>query len=108
MCSTKIKAVVCIKSHRIQETEDPKRKTAKGSPKIMAQNNCLSAGLRRTHFWLERDEGSLLDGCLQEKANGTDIVPGAVDQFEKDFAALPDKLMIHTLKFKQMKKGSKY
>ena len=43
----------------------------------------------------------------KKKTNGTDVLPEVDDHFEKDFAALSDKLVIITIRIKRMKKGSR-
>lgn len=87
--------------------EDPKRKIVIRITKIETQNN-FSAGLRRNHFGLGQGYESLLDQCLQEKTNGTNLLPHVVDHFEKDFTVLSDKLVISPMKIKLMEKGSEY
>lgn len=43
----------------------------------------------------------------KKETNGTDVLPEVDDHFEKDSAAVSDKLVIITMRIKLMKKGSR-
>ena len=81
-CSIQIKVVPCIKKLGHPGNKGPKEKgnqAVKGIPMRMAQNKCFTAVLRRNHFGPGQEDGSLLDGCLQDKTSGTDLLPDVVD-----------------------------
>ena len=61
-------------------------------------------GLRRNHVRQGREDGSLLDGHLQDKTHGTDLLPDLADHSENAFPVLSHKLQLGTMKIKLVKK----
>lgn len=51
-----------------------------------------------------QEDGSLLEGCFQDKTSGTDPLPDAADYVENDFPAQSHQLEAGTRKIKLVKK----